>query len=115
MRVEVLDGAHDSAHEFRGVLLEEVRLCADAVKQLAALAQVRHEVDWRVRKVSGIEYAGRGSGRTVILRLSNVTRQRGKRSVHVQEADWSAQIQLNEPRSSLYNVMSQLEILCLYG
>lgn len=44
VRMQVLDGAHDGPDELCRVLLEEVRLGADPVKQLAALAQVRHEV-----------------------------------------------------------------------
>lgn len=44
VRMQVLDGAHDGPDELCRVLLEEVRLGADPIKQLAALAQVRHEV-----------------------------------------------------------------------
>lgn len=45
MRVQVLDRAHDGPNELGCVFLEEVRLGADPVKQLATLAEISHEVD----------------------------------------------------------------------
>lgn len=44
VRVQVLDCAHDGPDELGGVFLEEVRLGADPVKQLATLAEIGHEV-----------------------------------------------------------------------
>lgn len=45
VRVQVLHRAHDGPDELGCVLLEEVRLGADPVKQLATLAEISHEID----------------------------------------------------------------------
>lgn len=42
--MDVLDGQHDRADELGCIGLVVVALCTDAVKQLAACAQVEHEV-----------------------------------------------------------------------
>lgn len=46
--MQVLDRAHDGAYELRCILLEEVRLGADAVEEFAALTEVGDEVDCAV-------------------------------------------------------------------
>lgn len=70
MRVQVLDRAHNSTNELRRILLKEVRLGADTVEELAALAKVGDEVD--CASESGQLRLGReGSARegTVVLSL----------------------------------------------